>query len=150
MMKIRNVEKMNRNVGKDTLRGGLQKGVDVVRDPYILFNSDETLAGTTVGYAFIYPGCRAGGHYHESVEEIYHVVRGEGRMTVGSESYMIKQGDTFAVPLFAWHSTENTGNSSLELYWVLAPVAEDRIPKNREVVGVPPEIKESELEKYRR
>jgi mannose-6-phosphate isomerase-like protein (cupin superfamily) len=150
MMRIQNIQKMDRNVGKDTLGAALPKGMEVVRDPYVLYNPEETLAGATVGYAFIYPGCRAGGHYHDSVEEIYHVVRGRGRMIVGNDSYEIEEGDTFCVPLFAWHSTENIGKGTLELYWILAPVAKDRIPKNGNVVGVPPEVKKDDLEKYRR
>lgn len=147
-MEIRNMENMEGNVGGKTLRGELPEGIDIVRDPYIFFGPEESATGITAGYAHIYPGCRAGGHYHEKVEEVYHVVRGRGRMTVGNNSYTIKQGDTFLVPLFQWHSTENTGNGTLELYWTLIPVPEDRIPENKGIVGVPPEIDAEELKKH--
>jgi len=149
-MEIRNIVAMNRSSGKHTLAGELPEGKDVVRDPYVYYKPEETLAGTTVGYAFIYPGCKAGGHYHESVEEIYHVVRGQGKMNVGDEAYTINEGDTFLVPLFKWHSTENTGNSTLELFWVLVPVKTDNITERREVVGVPLEVDRADLEKYKR
>jgi mannose-6-phosphate isomerase-like protein (cupin superfamily) len=123
MSVIKNASKMNRNDDNKSMAKVLVKaGTNEVRDPYILFNPEDSQSECTVGYAIIYPGCKTSGHTHEDVEEVYHIVRGEGVMTIGDKNYNIKAGDTFIVPLYNFHSTENTGNMPLELFWTLVKV----------------------------
>lgn len=124
MIKVVNTNKLERANDKKSLYSLLTKtGTYEVRDPYILFKPEETQSKAfTAGYATIYPGCRTGGHTHDDVEEIYHIVRGKGNMKIGDEVFEVSAGDTFVVPLYKFHSTENTGNTPLEMFWVLVKV----------------------------
>ncbi len=124
MVEVKNMNDLERPSDDKTLEGMLCKlNSREVRDPYCFFKPEETPSGKfTVGYAILYPGCRTNGHTHDDVEEIYHIVRGSGNMTIGDSTFEIKQGDTFVVPLHKFHSTENTGNTPIEIFWVLVNI----------------------------
>ena len=70
-----------------SLKAALEKAdTNKVRDPYILFDWDDAEGKNfKAGYAVLYPGCRTGGHEHDDVEEVYHVVNGNGNMYIGDE-----------------------------------------------------------------
>lgn len=124
MCDVRNYVKFEKVCDEKSLTGILNKlGNTVVRDPYILFNPEETPSkNLTIGYAILYPSCKTNGHTHDDEEEIYHIVRGNGRMTVGDEQFDFSQGDTFIVPINKFHSTDNIGNSPLEIFWTLVRI----------------------------
>ena len=107
-----------------SLKAALEKAdTNKVRDPYILFDWDDAEGKNfKAGYAVLYPGCRTGGHEHDDVEEVYHVVNGKGNMYVGDESFAFEPGDTWIVPRFKHHWTENTGNRPIEMFWILIKV----------------------------
>ncbi len=54
-------------------------------------------------------------HRHTSTA-IFHVVRGQGRTRVGEDFLEWRQGDTFVVPLWQWHSHENLANDEAVLF----------------------------------
>jgi len=121
MLKVKNINNMETANDKKSL-SALLKSVktNAVRDPYIVFKPEETQSKLfTAGYAIIYPRCKTGGHTHDDVEELYYIIKGKGKMTVGEETFDITAGDTFIVPLHHFHATENTGNTPLEIFWVL-------------------------------
>ena len=124
MARLTNVSKLKRADDPKTLQGLLEKsGTTALRDPYVLFDWDASEGGNfQAGYAIIYPGCRTGGHHHEDVEEVYHVVSGSGVMHIGDESFEVNSGDTWIVPLHLEHWTENLGNRPLEVFWILVKV----------------------------
>ena len=94
-----------------------------VRDPYVLFDWDSSEGKNfQAGYAILYPGCRTGGHDHDDVEEVYHAINGSGIMHIGEESFEFGPGDTWIVPRYQFHWTENTGNRPIELFWILIKV----------------------------
>ncbi|HJV92858.1 MAG TPA: cupin domain-containing protein [Azonexus sp.] len=60
-------------------------------------------------------------HRHDSSEEIYHVTRGRGLMTLGSEQFAITVGDSIAIAPGTPHCVENTGSEPLHILCCCAP-----------------------------
>lgn len=71
--------------------------------------------------AVIEPGCTTIVHVHKASEEIYHVVRGNGIMTLGEEQFPIGPGDTVCILPNLKHCVENIGKEQLILYCCCAP-----------------------------
>jgi mannose-6-phosphate isomerase-like protein (cupin superfamily) len=60
-------------------------------------------------------------HYHRLTEEIYVVVKGQGKMEVDGETGYMKPGDSVLIPAGAWHQLENNGTSELRILCMCAP-----------------------------
>ena len=60
-------------------------------------------------------------HRHETSEEIYHVTRGSGRMTLGVETFAIAVGDSIAIAPGTPHCVENAGTDALHILCCCAP-----------------------------
>ena len=71
--------------------------------------------------AVVPPGARTRLHRHETSEEIYHVTRGSGRMTLGVETFAIAVGDSIAITPGMPHRVENTGTGALHILCCCAP-----------------------------
>ena len=54
-------------------------------------------------------------HRHHTSEEIYHILEGEGLMTLGSETFKVKKGDTIYIPPKTPHRIENIGDTPLRI-----------------------------------
>jgi mannose-6-phosphate isomerase-like protein (cupin superfamily) len=61
------------------------------------------------------PGATVGQQTHRGVSEVYYVMAGAGRITVGSETAAIREGDAVPVQLNEVHALENNGAAPLEL-----------------------------------
>jgi oxalate decarboxylase/phosphoglucose isomerase-like protein (cupin superfamily) len=61
------------------------------------------------------PGTTAGQQIHRGVAEVYYVMAGAGKITVGSETAVIQEGDAVPVQLNEVHALENNGAAPLEL-----------------------------------
>jgi 1-hydroxy-2-naphthoate dioxygenase len=65
-------------------------------------------------------GCRlhrlpagfTGERHRRAISAVYHVVRGEGRTTVGDRTLEWRQGDSFVVPNWSWRSHENLSTTT--------------------------------------
>jgi mannose-6-phosphate isomerase-like protein (cupin superfamily) len=68
-----------------------------------------------VDHLLIPGGASEGLHYHRGVEEIYHVLNGDGQVHVNGETAEIHKGDAVPVRLNEAHSFTNNGNGDLEL-----------------------------------
>ncbi len=66
-------------------------------------------------------GASVGRHHHRETEEIYYILRGSGRMTVGAETRAVEAGDAIFIPREAAHSLENTGIEPMTLLLVCGP-----------------------------
>jgi len=84
--------------------------------PAVHGNSKLSLAEAVVA-----PGSSTELHRHRNVEEIYHVVRGRGRMTLGTECFTMVAGDTVCILPGLPHRVENTGPEPLEILCCCAP-----------------------------
>lgn len=60
-------------------------------------------------------------HRHALTEELYHVLEGHGRMTLGAECFDVKPGDTVLIPPGTAHCIENTGTVELRFLCSCAP-----------------------------
>jgi mannose-6-phosphate isomerase-like protein (cupin superfamily) len=84
--------------------------------PAVHGNRNQSLAEATVP-----PGAPTLLHRHRESEELYHVTAGEGRMTLGGETFPVAPGDTVCIPPGTPHSIENTGPGPLKLLCCCAP-----------------------------
>jgi mannose-6-phosphate isomerase-like protein (cupin superfamily) len=79
-------------------------------------NRAQSLAEATVA-----PGAATHLHRHRVSEEIYHVVAGCGRMTLGEASLTLAVGDTVLIPPGTPHCLENTGDEPLRVLCCCSP-----------------------------
>jgi mannose-6-phosphate isomerase-like protein (cupin superfamily) len=60
-------------------------------------------------------------HYHRVAEEIYFVLKGQGKMEIDGETSHMRPGDSVLIPPGAWHTLENNGTSELRILCCCAP-----------------------------
>lgn len=97
----------------------ITKDGSIIRElmhPSVHDNSNQSLAEATVP---------AGGktllHKHHLTEEIYHITEGSGTMTLGSEEFEVKKGNTIYISPGTQHSIQNTGNTPLKILCCCSP-----------------------------
>lgn len=71
--------------------------------------------------AILQPGQKTALHRHQQSEELYHITNGEGRMTLGKETFAVKVGDTICIAPGTPHCIENSGNSDLHMLCSCSP-----------------------------
>ena len=81
---------------------------------------DSAVVGLSAGVAALVPaGGRLERHRH-APPEVYHVLEGEGVVTVGDERFAVRAGSTISIPSFAWHAIDNTGSTVMRLFYCFA------------------------------
>ena len=71
--------------------------------------------------ALVPAGCTTLLHRHDVTEEIYHVTRGRGVMTLGAEKFPIGPGDSVLISPGTAHCVANTGETALVILCSCAP-----------------------------
>ena len=66
-------------------------------------------------------GAAVGRHHHTETEEVYYVLAGSGRMTVGAETREVAAGDAVFIPRGHTHTLENTGVEPMTVLLVCGP-----------------------------
>ena len=84
--------------------------------PAVHGNRAQSLAEATVA-----PGATTWLHRHRLTEEIYHIVQGAGRMTLGAETFTVEAGDTVCIAPGTAHCIANTGETPLKILCACAP-----------------------------
>lgn len=84
--------------------------------PSLHGNQRQSLAEAVVA-----PGARTLLHRHGKAEELYHVTRGRGVMTLGDAVFEVNPGDTVAIPAGMAHRIANTGPAPLHLLCCCSP-----------------------------
>ena len=84
--------------------------------PFVHGARNQSLAEATV-----FPGQRTLLHRHRATEEIYHVIEGMGRMTLGNERFEIAVGDSVLIPPGTPHCIEALGSSALRVLCACSP-----------------------------
>src|SRR5687767_12154306 len=79
-------------------------------------NRAQSLAEATVA-----PDTRTVLHQHRATEEIYHITQGQGRMTLGADTFDVMPGDTVCIAPGTPHCIENTGRDALKIICACAP-----------------------------
>ena len=83
-----------------------------------LIDADFTgSSGLSLGFAEIAPGGDLTLHYH-SPAEIYVVTNGKATLSKSGELEEIKKGDVVYIGGNDKHALKNTGNKTLEFYWI--------------------------------
>jgi mannose-6-phosphate isomerase-like protein (cupin superfamily) len=67
------------------------------------------------------PGKSVTPHLHRQLEEVYYILSGQGRMTVGDEQRDVGPGDAIYIPRGNRHTLENTGDEPVRLLLVCGP-----------------------------
>lgn len=75
--------------------------------------------------AMVQPGATTALHKHIKSEEIYHIIHGEGQLTLGEKTFPVASGDTVAILPGTSHCIENTGTQELHLLCCCAPAYSD-------------------------
>ncbi len=60
-------------------------------------------------------------HCHHNSEELYHVIAGLGRMTLGDNMFEVRSGDTVCISPGVSHCIENIGEDMLKILCCCAP-----------------------------
>ena len=79
-------------------------------------NRTQSLAEATVA-----PLVKTALHRHSETEEIYHITQGQGRMTLGADTFDVVTGETVCIPPGTPHCIENTGREALRILCACAP-----------------------------
>ena len=84
--------------------------------PSVHGNSNQSLAEATVP-----AGRKTILHRHRITEEIYHITEGNGIMTLGSEKFEVRKGDTICIMPGTSHRVQNAGKEPLKILCCCAP-----------------------------
>jgi len=84
--------------------------------PGVQGNVNQSLAEASVP-----PGSSTLLHRHQKSEELYHILSGSGRMTLGDEDFDVAPGDTILIPPGIAHCLHNTGDQPLRLLCCCTP-----------------------------
>ena len=75
------------------------------------------------GVILLLPGQSLGGHYHETVEETFYVVQGQGTMVASGETFPLQEGDVLRMDPTDRHDVHNDGEAPLKLVFIKCPYA---------------------------
>jgi mannose-6-phosphate isomerase-like protein (cupin superfamily) len=53
-------------------------------------------------------------HYHEDMQEVFIIVRGMAKITVGQETETLSAGDAVVIPAGSIHTMKNSGQDNVE------------------------------------
>ncbi len=66
-------------------------------------------------------GPRGKVHHHTNADNVYIVKRGEGTLTAGDKTYLIRENDVVYIPAGMKHSLSNLGPDLFEIFEIYAP-----------------------------
>jgi len=87
----------------------------------ILDRTNSSAANQSLAEATLPPGAATAPHRHPRTEEIYYILRGAGRMTVGTEHRGVGPGDGILIPPGTRHTIQNVGREPLVFLCCCAP-----------------------------
>ena len=99
----------------------------------MLSDEEKTAAKTQLAFGYLPPGKTASLHKHNTSEEVYYILSGEGWIHLGDngEQWRINTGDIIYIPTGIWHGLHNEGTENLEVVCISSPAytPEDFIPR---------------------
>jgi len=87
----------------------------------ILDRTNSSAVNQSLAEATLPPGARTQPHVHPCTEEIYYILRGAGRMTLGAEEREVGPGDGILIPPGTRHTIQNLGQDPLTFLCCCAP-----------------------------
>ncbi|HOW99810.1 MAG TPA: cupin domain-containing protein [Deltaproteobacteria bacterium] len=101
------------------IRPYVTKDGSVIRE---LIHPDQGVeTALSLAEATIFPGKATLLHLHRLSTEVYHVVRGKGRMLLGGETLDLTPGDTVLIRPGTPHRVHNTGEEALVILCCCSP-----------------------------
>ena len=67
-----------------------------------------------INWSRLPPGKSFTPHYHEDMQEVFIVLQGEARITVGSQAAVLRRGDTVVIDAREIHEMCNLGQAEVE------------------------------------
>jgi mannose-6-phosphate isomerase-like protein (cupin superfamily) len=87
----------------------------------ILDRTNSSAVNQSLAEATLPPGAATEAHRHPRTEEIYYILRGAGRMTVGAKEREVGPGDGILIPPGTRHTIRNIGAEPLVFLCCCAP-----------------------------
>ena len=104
-----------------------RKRASVIKTPHgselrpLIDRTTSEITQCSLAEEILPPGSAVTPHHHRELEEIYYILSGSGRMTVGEESNTVAAGDAVYVPRGHRHTLKNTGDEPIRLLVVCGP-----------------------------
>ena len=106
-------------VNLNQVKAFITKDTSEIRE--IIAPRNSSIKNQSLAEATIAPGQTTEEHYHTHAEEIYYILRGEGKMWLEGDSREVQAGDGIAILPGKRHKIENTGKVPLVLLCCCAP-----------------------------
>lgn len=90
----------------------------------ILAYRNSLIRNQSLAEAMVPVGCATTEHYHPKSEEIYYILKGEGKVKINEEFKAVSALDGIAIPPGAPHKIWNTGKEELVFLCMCAPAYE--------------------------
>lgn len=74
---------------------------------------------------------------HSDSHEMFLVLRGQVELTVGAETFLLKEGDSIEYPTSTPHKSVNVGNTPAEVLWIIAPPTSGAVDLDQYVARKP-------------
>ena len=87
----------------------------------ILDRTNSSAANQSLAEATLPPAAATEAHRHPHTEEIYYILRGAGRMTIGADQREVGPGDGILIPPGTLHTIHNIGAGPLVFLCCCAP-----------------------------
>lgn len=87
----------------------------------IMAPANSVIKNLSLAEATLEPGASTKNHIHKTVEEIYYILVGKGKMTVGDETFDVRAGDAIAHEPGVPHKLTNTGEIPLVFLCICTP-----------------------------
>jgi mannose-6-phosphate isomerase-like protein (cupin superfamily) len=88
-------------------------------------NSHE-VRNQSLAEAIVAPGSQTLLHLHRCSEELYHITKGQGLMTLGKEEFAVWPGDTVLIHPGTPHAIANSGAEPLHILCCCSPAYDHR------------------------
>lgn len=95
------------------------KDGSIIRE--LLHPSNHGVVNQSLAEAVVEPGQTTALHLHRQTEEIYHLTQGLGTMTLGSETFSVRVGDSIVIRPGTPHCIANTGTEPLHILCACSP-----------------------------
>ncbi len=83
--------------------------------------NDPVELNYSLAYARLDPGHHSLPHILENSSELYIIVKGKGRVSIGGKKQEVGEGQVVFIPAGEEQWIENTGRNQLEFYCVVSP-----------------------------
>ena len=87
----------------------------------LLAHRNSAIRNQSLAEATLRAGQSTRPHFHPQAEEIYYILKGQGRMRLGGEDRFVGPGDAIAIPPGATHQIIHEGREDLVFLCCCAP-----------------------------